>query len=73
MSMSSVNYLTKSGIGGKINGTWVNRMLYADDICVISLSSAGLQQMFNICNDYCNKHDLILNKKSQCVCISTLL
>ena len=36
--------LNKSGIGGSMNGTIINHMLYADDICIISLSSAGLQQ-----------------------------
>ena len=40
--------LTKSGIEGKINGTVVNHMLYADDICIISLSSVGLQKLLNI-------------------------
>ena len=35
--------LNKSGIGGSMNGTIINHMLYADDICIISLSSTGLQ------------------------------
>ena len=40
--------LNKSGIGGSMNGTIINHMLHADDICIISLSSAGLQQLLNI-------------------------
>ena len=36
--------LHKSGAGGSMNGTFVNHMLYADDICIISLSSTGLQR-----------------------------
>ena len=42
--------LNKSGIGGSMNGTIINHMLYADDICIISLFSAGLQQLTNICS-----------------------
>ena len=34
-------------------------MLYADDIiCIISLSSAGLQQLLNTCSGYRKLHDL---------------
>ena len=46
-------------------------MLYADDICIVSLSSSGLQQLLNICNDNCDLHDLTLNtKKSMCMYFS---
>ena len=38
----------KSGVGGSMNWTWFNHMLYADDICIISLSSSGLQRLLNI-------------------------
>ena len=41
--------LNESGIGG----TLINHMLYADDICIVSLSSSGLQHLLNICGDYC--------------------
>ena len=40
--------LNNSVIGGSIGGIRVNPMLYADDLCVISLSSAGLQQLHYI-------------------------
>ena len=47
-------------------------MLYADDICIISLSSAGLQQLLNICSDYSELHDLKFNaKKSMCMYFSS--
>ena len=47
-------------------------MLYADDICIISLSSAGLQQLLNICSGYSELHDLTFNaKKSMCMYFST--
>ena len=52
--------LNKSGIGESMNGTFVNHMLYADDICIISLlSSSGLQQLLNICDDYIKMYNLI--------------
>ena len=41
--------LNKSGIGGNMGGIIINHMLYADDICIVSLSSSGLQQLLNIC------------------------
>ena len=66
--------LNKSGVGGSMNGTFVNHMLYADDICIISLSSSGLQQLLNICDDYCKLHDLVFNaKKSMCIYFSTTM
>ena len=60
--------LVKTGIGGSIDGKFVNHMIYADDLCVISLSSSGLQSLLNICTDYCQLHDLTFNaKKSVCM------
>ena len=54
-----------------MNGTIIIHMLYTDDICIISLSSAGLQQLLNICG-YSELHDLTFNaKKSMCMYFST--
>ena len=47
--------LNKSTIGGSIGGNRINHMLYADDLCTVSLSSAGLQQLLVQCDDYCKK------------------
>ena len=64
--------LNKSGIGGSMNSTIINHMLYADDICIISLFSAGLQQLLIICSGYSELHDLTFNmQRSQCVSISS--
>ena len=64
--------LNKSGIGGNLGGTLINHMLYADDICIVSLSSSGLQHLLNICSDYCERHDLTFNaKNSMCMYFST--
>ena len=45
--------LSETGIGGSIGGKFVNHMIYADDLCIISLSSSGLQSLLNICTEYC--------------------
>ena len=42
--------LNKSFIGGSIDGNRINHMLYADDLCIVSLSSAGLQELLSICD-----------------------
>ena len=55
--------LSQTGIGGSIGGKFVNHMMYADDLCVISLSSSGLQLLLNICTDYSQLHDLTFNVK----------
>ena len=60
--------LSETGIGGSIVGKFVNHMIYADDLCVISLSSSALQSLLNICTEYCQLHDLTFNaKKSVCM------
>ena len=41
--------LNRSGIGGVIGGHLINHLCYADDLCLISLSSAGMQQLLD-CN-----------------------
>ena len=62
--------LNNSGIGGTMGGSIINHMLYANDIhvCIVSLSSSGLQQLLNICNDYCELHDLTFNANNLYVC-----
>ena len=66
--------LNNSGIGGSMNGTVINHMLYVDDICIIALSSAGLQQLLNIYSGYSELHDLTFNaKKSMCMYFSTIM
>ena len=60
--------LTNSGIGGTLCGKFVNHMIYADDLCIVSLSSSGLQTLLKMCTDYCDLHDIKFNaKKSVCL------
>ena len=43
-------------------------MLYADDLCIVSLSSAGLQKLLSICDEYCASYSITFNvKKSVCI------
>ena len=61
--------LNASNIGGDIGDVLVNRLCYADDICLISLSSAGVQQLLNICDSYDIELDLLYNgSKSYSLC-----
>ena len=60
--------LNKSSIGGSIGGKRINHMLYADDLCIVSLSSAGLRQLLSICDQYCAMNSVTFNvKKSVCM------
>ena len=60
------NLLNNSLVGGALGGKRINHMLYADDLCIVSLSSAGLQKLLSICDEYCASHSITLNvKKSE--------
>ena len=64
--------LNNSNIGGKFgSGQLINHISYADDMCLLSFSSAGMQKLLNICDQYSNDHDLIYNsKKTMCMCFT---
>ena len=54
--------------GGSIGGKRIYIMLYADDLCIVSLSSAGLHQLLTICDQYCAMNFITFNvKKSVCI------
>ena len=60
--------LNKSTIGGSLGGKRINHLLYADDLCIVSLSSSGLQQLLSICDQYCASHFITFNvRKSVCM------
>ena len=54
--------LNCSGIGGYIGTSFINHLCYADDLCLISLSSSGMQYLLNICNEYGTTHKLLYNE-----------
>ena len=53
--------LNNSGNGGYLGDAFLNHLCYADDICLISLSSSGMQQLLNICQNYDTNHQLLYN------------
>ena len=61
--------LNRSIIGGRIGGEIVNHLSYADDLCLICISSAGLQKLLNVCSNYATEHSLSYNaNKSYSLC-----
>ena len=43
-------------------------LVYADNLSIVSLSSAGLQNLLSICDKYCASHSITFNvKKSVCM------
>ena len=62
------NILNNSLIFGSLCGKRINHMLYVDDLRIVSLSSAGLQKLLSICDEYCASHSITFNvKKSVCM------
>ena len=62
-------HLNSSGIGGYLGTAFINHLCYADDLCLISLSSSGMQQLLHICNTYAAEHQLLYNgSKSFSLC-----
>ena len=60
--------LNKYTIGDSLGGKRMNHLLYADDLCIVSLSSVSLQQLRSICDQYCATHFLTFNvHKSVCM------
>ena len=53
--------LNNTNIGCTINNNNYNYIRYADDVCLLSMSSAGMPKLFNICEDCGGDHDLIYN------------
>ena len=64
--------LNQSGIGGVIGGHLINHLCYADDLCLISLSFAGMQKFLDMCSTYATEHLLTSNgSKSYSLCFNT--
>ena len=53
--------LNSSGIGGYLGNVFLHHLCYADDLCLISLSSTGMQQLLNICQNYAMDQQLLYN------------
>ena len=48
-------------IEGYIGTTLINHLCYADNLCFISISSRGMQQLLNFCEEYASEHKLLYN------------
>ena len=60
--------LNDSGVGCNINSTFLNHLIYADDMCILAPSVKALQYILNICCDYAEAHDITYNtNKSVCM------
>lgn len=55
--------------GCMIGSTLVNHIMYADDLVVLSPSSAGLQQLLAVCSVYGVEHDIKYNASKSAVMI----
>ena len=66
--------LNSSNIGGQFGNIFLNHLCYADDLCLISLSSAGMQKLLGIhvCSKYAIDHSLTYNSKNRFHCVSFL-
>ena len=53
--------LNQSGIGGFLEDSLVNHICYADDLCLIALSSSGMQHLLDLCSVYATNHQLSYN------------
>ena len=63
--------LSEINVGGSIGGKRINHLFYADDVCLLSLSSEGMQNILDICAKYAIEHDLIFNEtKTMYMCFS---
>jgi hypothetical protein len=57
-------------VGCYIDSTCMNHYFYADDMCLLSPSAIGLQQLINVCTAYGAEHDIMFNPtKSKCMTI----
>ena len=44
-----------------ISGQLFNHLCYADDMCLKSISSTGMQELLNVCHSYSIEHSLLYN------------
>ena len=52
--------LNNTATGGHIGGQLLNHLCYADDRCLISISSAGMQELLNVCHSYSIEHAFVI-------------
>lgn len=58
--------LNISNVGCVIGDKIINHLAYADDLCLISISTTGMQKLLNICSEYGVTHDIKYNSLKSC-------
>ena len=61
--------LAECRTGCMIGNSLINHFMYADDLALVSPSSAGFQQLLNICSEYGVKLDVKYTAKKSVVMI----
>ena len=61
--------LNKCNVGCNLNGMLINHIMYADDLVLISPSSAGLSQLLREYEKFGTRHDVKYNAKKSAVMI----
>ena len=61
--------LKKCNVGCNLNGHLINHIMYADELVLISPSSAGLSQLLRECEKFGTRHDVKYNAKKSAVMI----
>ena len=57
---------TQCKAGCHLNEAVTNHVMYADDICLMALTTIALQKMLNLCYEFSQSNDIIFNPiKSQ--------
>ena len=63
------NQLRECRTGCMIGSTLINHIMYADDLAILSPSSAGFQHLLNVCSSYGIEFDVKYNAKKSVVLI----
>ena len=50
--MNNLSVSLNHSIGGSLGGNLISHLCYADDLCLIALSSSGMQCPLDICDKY---------------------
>ena len=61
--------LNRSNMGGRIGREIVNHLSYADDLCLICFSSAGMQKWLNVCSKYVHSIACHIMQTSHILCV----
>ena len=61
--------LSSCKTGCMVGSTVMNHLMYADDCVIFSPSSAGIQQLLNVCSVYGEQHDIKYNESKSVIMI----